>query len=189
MKLWKSAGAAALIFVVLLAGVANPVRAAEPAMYKGGGIAFSVPQAWTSQTPDSRMRLFQFQIPSPGEGFEGATMSVFYFGQGMGGGVEANVERWKSEFTSTDPDFPPVTQVFDVNGMKVTLVQIEGVFQSGMPGEARIPKKDWAVGGAIVEGPQGLVFFKITGPVVTVRAARIPFGILINNIRPETAAA
>ena len=38
------------------------------------------------------MRLATYQVPESGE------CGVYYFGQGQGGGVEANIDRWIGQF-------------------------------------------------------------------------------------------
>jgi hypothetical protein len=149
------------------------------------GVIFYAPTAWNEQKPDSRLKLFQFEVPSPDPAFQNGQMEVLYFGPNKGGTVQSHVDRWKAEFTETDKGFPPVSDMRTVNGLRVTTVQIEGIYQSTMPGADRLPKKDWAVAGAIVEGPEGLLFFKMSGPVVTVRSARPVFDMMTSNIRRE----
>jgi hypothetical protein len=39
--------------------------------------------------------------------------------------------------------------------------------------------------GAIVEGPQGSVFFKLTGPENTVKSAKDGFDALLQSIKPK----
>ena len=45
--------------------------------YIAGGVSFSVPSNWPSVTPDSRMRLYQFEVPSPDPMVGPAELSVF----------------------------------------------------------------------------------------------------------------
>jgi hypothetical protein len=44
-------------------------------------------------------------------------------------------------------------------------------------------KPDWALLGAIVNGPNGDVFFKLTGPAVTVNAAAKEFDGMLGSMR------
>ena len=37
--------------------------------------------------------------------------------------------------------------------------------------------------GAIVEGPEGLVFFKLTGPAATVRSASAEFDAMLHSLK------
>jgi len=45
-------------------------------------------------------------------------------------------------------------------------------------------KDDYRLLGAIVEGPQGLVFFKMTGPKNTMESAEAGFYALLKSIKP-----
>ena len=65
------------------------------------GYSVDVPDTWVQQPPENTMRLAQFQIRGP-QGQEPANVVVFFFGKGGGGTVEANVQRWESQFTGQD---------------------------------------------------------------------------------------
>ena len=63
-----------------------------------------------------------------------------------------------------------------VSNVKVTYVSTEGTFMSGPPfGGPKTPVPNSGLMGAIVEGAQGSVFVKMTGPVTTVQAATPAF--------------
>jgi hypothetical protein len=72
----------------------------------------------------------------------------------------------------------------EVNGMKVTLVQISGTYLApgGPMMESQGKKDNYKLLGAIVEGPEGSVFFKFTGPAHTVNAARVEFDGMIGSL-------
>jgi len=129
------------------------------------------------------MRKATFEVPPSGAG-EPGELSVFQFGAGKGGGIEANVERWVKQFPGLDPgDLKKSRRV--ANGLPVHVVEIEeGTFSSGMPGGPTTPKPGWGLLGAIVEGPDGNWFFKLTGPRATVDGARSEFFGLIDGIKP-----
>jgi hypothetical protein len=87
-----------------------------------------------------------------------------------GGAVDANVDRWISQF---GPDAKKNAKVTTkkVSGLDVTIVEVEGTFGGGMaPGQGA--KDGWALLGAIVATPGMPHFFKLTGPAKTVKAAR-----------------
>jgi len=56
----------------------------------------------------------------------------------------------------------------NVNGIKVTTIYLEGTYNAGMMMSAGGPKPGFAALGAIAEGNQGPVFFKMTGPEKTI---------------------
>jgi len=45
------------------------------------------------------------------------------------------------------------------------------------------PKPGWALRGAIAEGPQGNVFFKLVGPKKTVEKAQADFDTLVKSLK------
>jgi hypothetical protein len=159
--------------------------AGGPAAGGGGATAvdFDLPAGWTSQTPDSGMRLAQAEIP--GEGGPGQ-LAVFYFGPGGGGSVEANLQRWVDQI-GPEGRSEPRRETFDLdNGLRVTWVEVSGTLQpstTGMgPAEAQPGARVMA---AVVEGPGGPWFFKATGPDATLAAQRDAFVGLLRSVRPR----
>ena len=51
--------------------------------------------------------------------------------------------------------------------------------------EAGAPKPGWALLGAIIEGPAGRVFFKLTGPQKTVDGSAREFDDMLKTIKPK----
>jgi hypothetical protein len=79
----------------------------------------------------------------------------------------------------------------DVNGMKVTLVKVSGTYlaPSGPMMQSQGKKENYRLLGAIVEGPEGSVFFKFTGPANTISAAEESFNTLISSLTKGTGGA
>lgn len=132
------------------------------------------------------MRAAEYVLPAVNG--EPPLLTVFYFGPGQGGSVEDNLTRWISQFTQPDGrDSASVAKRTEqqVNGMKVTLVDLTGVF-AGMSAtrQPTEPRPDQRLLGAIVEGPQGPVFFKLTGPKDALESAHGAFMHLIQSMRP-----
>jgi hypothetical protein len=66
----------------------------------------------------------------------------------------------------------------------VTTVDVAGTYASGMMMGPATPKPGWRLLGAIVEGgPEGAVFFKLTGPARTVAAAQKDFRRLLQSLK------
>lgn len=145
------------------------------------GITWSIPSGWMT-LPPRQMRVATYQVASAGGQTEPAECGVFYFGSDQGGSVEANIERWVGQFAGGGK---PSRSSEEVNGLQVELVQIDGAYLS--PGGAMMQsqgKKDnFRLLGAIVSGPQGPVFFKLTGPEKTVRDAEKNFTALVNSLK------
>jgi hypothetical protein len=128
------------------------------------------------------MRAATYAIPAAQGDSDAAECAVFYFGNDQGGTVDANIDRWVGQFEQAGA---PDRGTKDVGGMKVTAVSITGSYLAPS-GPMMMPtgKKDnYKLLGAIVEGPQGSVFFKLTGPVKTVDASSGEFDALINSIQ------
>ncbi|MCW5968841.1 MAG: hypothetical protein KIT57_10025 [Blastocatellales bacterium] len=151
-----------------------------------GGIKWTAPKNW-SLGPERSMRAATYLIPAAGGDAEGGECAVFFFGPGQGGGVQANIDRWIGQFEQ--PDGSSSTDKAKqnrevINGLAVTTVDLTGTFAGGGPmmGGDGGKKTGYRMLGAIVEGPQGAVFFKLTGPVATVGAAQNDFRALLKSL-------
>ena len=79
----------------------------------------------------------------------------------------------------------------EVNGMKIALVSVSGAYLApgGPMMQSQGKKENYKLLGAIVEGPEGSVFFKFTGPTHTVASAEGSFNALISSIAKGAGAA
>jgi hypothetical protein len=149
---------------------------------QAGGLSWKPPPpSWTPDPRGSAMRIATYRVPAAPGDPEGGELAIFFFGK-EGGTVAANVERWVRQFTPEAGAPEPSTRTETVNGIRVTRVSAEGTFASGMPGGPSTPKGHYALFGAIAEGPGGNVFFKLTGPRKTVRAASAQFDSMIRSL-------
>jgi hypothetical protein len=139
------------------------------------GVTFKAPTEW-NDLGSSGMRKAQFRLaPVEGDAAEGE-VNVFYFGPQSGGGVEANLQRWIGQITLPDGGDPAAKaerSTFTANGMPGHVVSLDGSYKSGggRPmggGGETLP--GYRLVGVVIEGPQGSVFFKLTGPAATARA-------------------
>jgi hypothetical protein len=152
-----------------------PPEAGEP------GVAWNVPQRWTIDLAQG-MRVATYIVPAAG-GDKGEC-AVYYFGPTQGGGVDANLQRWLGVF-------PPLerhdVKKLNPGGMEVTEVVARGTYvaHSMQSGQASGEKPNWALMGAIVSGPRGEVFFKLTGPAATVDAAAKEFGGMLASLKKK----
>ena len=160
--------------------------ALEGARSSLGGISVIVPTGWLVETPSSSMRTAQYRLPSAtGEG----NLAVFRFGPGRGGGVEDNMERWLGQFQQPDGrDSRDVARFWteEVDGISAHLVDVSGTFSVGaMSGGSGEPQANYAMLGAILEAPNGLFVFKLTGPEDSIGEWRDSFLSYILSIRIE----
>ena len=114
---------------------------------------------------------------------------VYYFG-GTGGSVEANVQRWISQFEQ--PDKRPSSDVArresrTINGLTVTLVDVSGTYTAEMrPGAAEhFNKPGFRMRAAVIETPKGPYFVKLVGPQATVARWERGFAAFLDTIRFE----
>jgi hypothetical protein len=147
-----------------------------------GPLLLAIPDPWKNE-PAGGMRAAQWLIPGP-KGAADASLVAFYFGQGGGGSVEDNLNRWYGQFQPEGKKaLEPKTEKKKVAGMPVTLTEVEGRYVAAMqPGAAeKYDEPGWMMLAAIVETPEGAYFFKLTGPKATVAAARKGFRTAIDT--------
>ena len=164
-----------LHFLLLAFLAVIPAPAAEPpAAFKVSEFTFSRPASWEWVEVFVPMRKAQLKVTdSKTKNF--ADVIFFYFGPGDGGGVKANVNRWFGQFKEPRDKIKAKTEETTIGNHKVTYVEAEGTYQSGMPGGTMTPKPNYALTGAIIESPKGSVFVRMTGPQGLVKASSAEF--------------
>jgi hypothetical protein len=153
----------------------------EPA--HAGGLTWEAPDPFIRRAPKSSMRAAEYGV----KGAPQAELGVFYFGPDQGGSVEANMTRWIGQFTQADgSETKAKRSETDYNGVQVSLVEATGMFAGGMampgaPQPTALP--DAMLLGAIAKGPEGSVFFKLTGPRDAVEGTRTGFEGLLKSLK------
>ncbi len=161
---------------------APPAAAAAsgPGALDLGSAAIDPPTAWSFRQPSSSMRLAEAEVPGPGGP---ALLTVFFFGPGGGGVVEANIERWIGQVEAT-PGSGPARGSFEAGPFMVTTVTVDGtLLPSRMSGGPSEPIPGSRLMGAVIEGPGGPWFFKLTGPADTVAAAAADLEAMLRSVR------
>jgi hypothetical protein len=145
-----------------------------------GGVQWTVPGRWQLGS-GSAMRVATYGVPSA-KPADAGECAVFFFGAGQGGTIDANVERWGKQFEGAPK---PVQTSTTVAGLRVTRAQVAGTYLApGGPAMQSTGKKTgYRLLGAIVEAPEGNVFFKLTGPAATIAAAEKEFEALVASLR------
>jgi hypothetical protein len=152
-------------------------------------LQYTPPDTWQKEPVKSAMRHDQYRLPRAEGDPEDGELAVF--GAGVGGGIAANVQRWRGQFSTPDgqplPDEAVVQQTLEVGGLKITVVDIAGRYNTGgmMPGAPAEPKDDYRMLGAIVETPGGLWYFKAVGPANTIGQHRDAFMEFLRSMRVE----
>ncbi len=147
------------------------------------GLRWRLPARWIVQ-PDRPMRVATYAIAPVRGDSGGAECAVYYFGPHQGGDVDANFQRWTQQF---QPATASRRSSRRVSGLEVSLLQVSGTYTApgGPMMQSQGSKTGWRLLGAIVGGPQGSVFFKLTGPEKTVAMAASSFDELIGSLRRE----
>jgi hypothetical protein len=156
---------------------------------QAAGIAWTVPTGWEAGQ-QHQMRIATYRIHAIAGDPEDAECAVYFFGAGQGGTVEANLERWAHQFTSPDGQTlaqAPKMEKRVIAGLTVSTITISGTYlgAGGMMGQEEVKKANYRMLGAIVEAPEGLVFFKLIGPLNTVAGADGDFKSLLESVHRQ----
>lgn len=151
------------------------------------GVHWTAPAGWKAEAARP-MRAATYSIPLAAGDAGIAECVVNYFGPGQGGGVDANIERWRGQVLGADGK-PAVAKIDKrtTRSIPITTVDSSGTY-TGMGGPmsgGSKPVAGYRLIGAIVEGPGGSVFFKLTGPAKTIAAQQKSFEQLLASIQPE----
>jgi hypothetical protein len=174
---------AALAAALALPGISTAAPAkATPKTESAGGVQWTVPAKWAAGAGSS-MRVATYAVPGAKSSPAGEC-AVFFFGAGQGGSVADNVARWGKQFEGAPT---PASKPLDVNGLKVTRAEVSGTYLA--PGGPMMQSTGKRTGyrllGAIVEAPEGNVFFKLTGEAATVAAAQSDFDALVASLKKK----
>ena len=160
-----------LVFGWLFAGT---LLAESPTHFRVSEFAFTRPTGWEWVEVTSPMRKAQLKVVDA-KSKASAEVIFFHFGQGSGGGTKANVDRWLGQFQEPRDKINAKIDEVTVGKHKVTYVQAQGTYKSGMLGGPQTPMPDYALAGAIIEASEGSVFVRMTGPRVLVKATLAEF--------------
>jgi hypothetical protein len=148
--------------------------AEAPANFKVGEFTFNRPPEWQWVESTSMMRKAQLKV-TDAAGKETAEVVFFYFGEGGGGGTQANIDRWLAQFEESKDKLNSKVEETTVGKRKVSYVRAQGTYLSGMPGGAKTPQPNTMLLGAILESAQGNVFIKFTGPAKLAETSQTGF--------------
>ena len=148
----------------------------------GAGVRWTMPAGWKAEA-QRPMRLATYNVAP------GAECGVYFFGAGQGGSVDANLDRWIGQFLQADGKPSKAAAKIakrTIHGSPVTTVEVSGAY-TGMGGptaQAGPAMPGYQLLGAIVEAPQGSIFFKFTGPAKTVAANHEAFDKMLESLGP-----
>lgn len=168
-----------LLVLGLFTSLLSPFAADEHATFKVGAYTFPRPQGWNWVESSGGMRAAELKVP--GKGKADGDVVFFVFPPGAGGNAQANVDRWLGMFQEGRDKINSKVEKVKAGNSTITHVQAEGTYMSGMPGGAKTPMPNAMLQGAIIEGEQGNVFIRLTGPKELVKANQDKFKKMINE--------
>lgn len=122
------------------------------------GITFAIPAGWEQVPLSAAQRGIveaKLRIPTA-QGPVDMTLSF------AGGGIDANLQRWRGQFR-LDPESSPETEAVDVDGLAGQWIDLRGTYTAGVGADAG-PKEDWRLLGAAVPLTPRDLYVKLTGP-------------------------
>src|SRR5437588_1989947 len=138
-----------------------------------GELHLKAPAGWVTETPSSSMRVGQYKLPKAEGDKEDASLVVYYFGATQGGSPQANIDRWIGQIQQPDGGDSKAkakTETMTVNGLKVTTVDVTGLYTAEMAPGSKTFHNDanWRLRAAVIETPKGNYFVKLVGPEKTI---------------------
>ena len=143
-----------------------------------GNLLANVPDTWMGIRPSSSMRLREFRL---GVAADDATLAIF---KNIGGTIDNNLERWSGQFGYSLSDSEVNIRAENINGMQVSIISILGTYTNTMVfSNATQPKQNYRLLGAIADTPDGLYYFKLTGPNTVIMGRTKEFTRFIQSLR------
>jgi hypothetical protein len=174
-RIAKLGGAVAGIMLL----VGNGVRAEEHATFPVGEFNFKRPAGWEWVDVSSPARKAQLKVKDA-DGKGSAEVTFFLFSGGAGS-TQANVDRWLGLFEEGRERINAKVEETTIGKTKVTYVQAEGTYKSGMPGGLVTSMPNYGLLGAILESKDGNIFVKMTGPKALVKASAAEFRKMVES--------
>ncbi len=162
------------------AAKAMSTSTSDPALIEIAGLRMPKPVSWTWESPSVQFRALQYAVPAQGGGSGAAELIFSVFAAGDGGPIDANVQRWVSQFRGEDGG-GATAKIEDraVAQIPVKLIELSGSYQ-GM-GQAA-PRPGMSQLGAILQPPGSTVFVRLIGPTATVEGNRADFMAMIDAL-------
>jgi hypothetical protein len=147
------------------------------------GVRWTAPAGWKTEGARA-MRAATYTVPAAPGDSEATECVVYFFGQGSGGTVEANIERWKNQILKADGKVADAQiQKRTIHGLPITTIDSTGTYTGmGGPLAPGAPTKvPYRMLGAVIENPGGNLFVKFAGPVKTVTQNKAKFDLLLQS--------
>jgi hypothetical protein len=161
--------------VLLLSTVYLLSTAPEGTPVRIDGLQSRTPADWVEERTDGRFRIKQFRLSAIGDDKDNAEVTVFFFGQGGGGSVEANVKRWKGMFVPPEGkkiDDVAKVDTFKVGPVEITQLDVNGTYvfrdRPADPNSPTSRRPNYRMIGVVFASKNGPYFVRLVGPAETV---------------------
>ncbi len=183
-RLFTRSIASSSVVCLLAIGFSNPTQrvaigqeAAPPAeaITVFGEAKLEVPKTWQRTNPQSSIVEHEFIAKGAADGDQASPVRITMMA--AGGDVQANIDRWKTQFTGGDAAAQKAEEK-KIGKWTVHLVDLSGKFQERMGGGpfggGQVVERDgYGMTGVILVHPEGRKYFiKATGPGDAVKATR-----------------
>ena len=158
-------------------------RATSPHSSRPGAqsaeLQWDTPDGWRETRKESGFRLASFSISSP----QGDMLCTVTPLKGEGGGIEANVQRWRDQLGLTDMSGDRFTQFLSRQETFSSAGGFEGLFVDFTP---HVPDDQQpSLLTAIIKLEGNTIFFKLSGPNGAVKNQKRRFKILCRSFRKQ----
>ena len=165
-------------FIAIFWALTLSLLSAEDTKFTVGNFTFKASDSWF-KAPSSPMVKAALNHGKKG----GPLLKFYHFGKGQGGGVRANLDRWKGQFQG-ETKVTPEEKIY--GEQKVTIVTMTGTYLVGPPfGGNKVATPDHMLLGAIIPHPDGDVFLKMTAPETELKKVKADFEKLIASAFPK----
>lgn len=140
----------------------------------------TVPTGWTSRAPSSSMRLAEYAAGGTAE------VVVYFFGKGQGGPPDANLARWKSQFSNPSGGTVYESVSRDTTGLfPLTIAEYRGSYARGIGtgADADAARPDHTLIAVVAETPRGTLFFQCFGPSAVVAAQKAAYMAFVRGLK------
>jgi hypothetical protein len=131
------------------------------------------------------MRLAEYATPGLPNA-AGAEVIVYFFGPGQGGSPDANLARWKGQFSNPDGAAVAEQVSKDTAGaIPLTIAEYRGTYARavGMGSSPEAARPNHMLIAVVAETPRGTIFFQCFGPVAAVEAQRAAYLAFVKGLK------
>ena len=152
-----------------------------------GQLMMTAPGTWNVVEPKFNMIEAEFSVPRQGDDEKDGRLTIM----AAGGSVEANIQRWESQFSQPDGGSASEATTVDemeIAGMKTHMVDISGTYadRAGGPTSPPVMRDNYRMLAAIIETDDlGTYFIKFYGGAETIDANEVAFEKFVKSLNKK----